>query len=49
MKFKILTAINPEQVQEEIDRFKSFCDANRVKDIRINGVSTGFVITIVYE
>lgn len=49
MKFKILTARNPEQVQEEIDRFKSFCDVGRIKDIRIAGGSTGFVITIIYE
>ena len=49
MKFKILTARNPKQAQEEISRFKIFCDASRIKDIRIAGGSTGFVITIVYE
>lgn len=49
MKFKILKARNPEEAHDEIDRFKSFCDANRIKDIRITGGSTGFVITIVYE
>ena len=49
MKFKILTARSPEQAKEEIERFKSFCDASRIKDIRIAGGSTGFVITVVYE
>lgn len=49
MKFKILTARSPEQAQEEIERFKRFCDAGRIKDIRIAGGRTGFVITIVYE
>lgn len=49
MKFKILTARSPEQAQEEIERFKSFCDVSRIKDIRIAGGGTGFVITIVYE
>lgn len=49
MKFKILTARNPEEAQEEIERFKRFCDASRIKDIRIAGGSTGFVITILYE
>lgn len=49
MKFKILTARNPEEAHEEIERFKSFCDASRIKDIRIAGGSTGFVITVVYE
>lgn len=34
---------------KEIERFKSFCDASRIKDIRIAGGSTGFVITVVYE
>lgn len=49
MKFKILTATSSEQAQEEIDRFKSFCDVSRIRDIRIAGGGTGFVITIVYE
>lgn len=49
MKFKILTARSPEQAKEEIERFKSFCDVNRIKDIHIAGGGTGFVITIVYE
>ena len=49
MKFKILTARNPGEVHEEIERFKSFCDASRIKDIRMAGCSTGFVITIVYD
>lgn len=49
MKFKILTARNPEEAHEEIERFKSFCDAGRIRDIRIAGGSTGFVITIVYD
>lgn len=49
MKFKILTARSPEQAKEEIEHFKSFCDASRIKDIRIAGGSTGFVITIIYE
>ena len=49
MKFKILTVRNLEESHEEIERFKSFCDASRIKDIRIAGCSTGFVITIVYE
>ena len=49
MKFKILTARHPEEAHEEIERFKSFCDASRINDIRIAGGSTGFVITVVYE
>lgn len=49
MKFKILTARNPEEAHEEIERFKRFCNEGRIKDIRIAGGSTGFVITIAYE
>ena len=49
MKFKILTARSPEQAQEEIERFKSFCDVSRIRDIRVAGGGEGFVITIVYE
>ncbi|MGL4583650.1 MAG: hypothetical protein ACRCVU_11800 [Flavobacterium sp.] len=49
MKFKILTARNPEEAHEEIEGFKSFCDAGSIKDIHIAGGSTGFVIIIVYE
>ena len=49
MKFEILTAHSPAMVKDEIARFKMFCDEGRIKDIRITGQGSTWVITIVYE
>lgn len=49
MKFKTLTAHTPEEVQDEIERFKHFCHEQRIIDIKVTGNRSGFVIIIVYE
>ena len=48
MKFKVLTAYSPEEVKEEIERFKLFCAPGRIKDINVVGGQYGWVITISY-
>lgn len=49
MKFKILTAHSASDVKDEIERFKHFCEEERIKDIRIAGQGNSWVVTIVYE
>lgn len=49
MKFKILTAHTPEEVQEEIERFEDYLFGRNILDIKVSGNHSGFVIIIVYE
>lgn len=49
MRFKILTAHSASDVKDEIERFKYFCGEWRIKDIRIVGQGSTWVITIIYE
>lgn len=49
MKFKVLTAYSPMEVQDEINTFKSFLGDFKIIDINVTGGKDGWVIVISYK
>lgn len=49
MKFKVLTAYSPEEVEDEIARFKFHCNSERIQSIKVTSGEGGWLIVISYQ